>query len=398
MRSSYNKNIISVFFLTPLIYSYDGDPYRAYEVLLVAIVAFFAFVRSRVSRIQLTDVIAVTAYSFSLLVQQLFLANGSVLFGTKFMVGTLSAAFPHWILRGTHWSHKGVAVGIRNGIYILFWIAFISIVTSFFAGVGERYIGVGFLGSRAFGYLGDSFSPIVVFLVLFFLCERKLVYGGACLTLLMMTGGKAALILAFVAGLIYVIFVLRSVVISVLSMISLAFFAVFEPARVYLFEIFFSEAEYSFYNRILSFEVGWNYFWENPIFGIGVNGALRRISEDVSFYAESVGNFTYYQVSTVHNAYLSTLAETGIIGFLFLMALVLFWIVTSIRVIRIARLLPYCVERSVMLAAAVWIIAFLISYQTTSWFFSGHPQLAWILMFSTVEIILAERVLKNIRL
>jgi hypothetical protein len=39
----------------------------------------------------------------------------------------------------------------------------------------------------------------------------------------------------------------------------------------------------------------------------------------------------------------------------------------------------------------LWVISFLLFYQTTGWFEAGHPQLSWLLLFSTLSRVFSRR-------
>ncbi len=384
-----NKYKLTFFFLTPLLYSIDIGPYWQYEVLLVAFVVTVMFMRSRIARESYLDVGLVLLYALHLIVQQFFIDQGNVTFGIQFFIATLIAYIPFWVVRGTHWHIRDLTLGFRTGIHALFWITFLSIVSSYFLGIGERYPS-GIAGYRAFGYLGDSFTPVIVFLLLYFVFERRYLFVGLCFGTLLMTGGKAALMLSVVSLAIYVILLSRSTLIRMLAVLTTGLLTLLS---INLSNLSWLDAkfEYSLNNRLFSIQIGLEYFRENPIFGIGINQALDRISYDVDRLAASLQTTAYYPVYKISNAYVSALAETGIVGFAFLILLALFWIVRAVRSARIALKLPLSAERSIILAGSLWTIAFLTTYQTTGWFLSGHPQLSWLLMFSTVSYILSQR-------
>ena len=44
-----------------------------------------------------------------------------------------------------------------------------------------------------------------------------------------------------------------------------------------------------------------------------------------------------------------------------------------------------------ILAGALWVIGFVSVYQTTGWFVAGHTQLTWLIMFSTLSLVFADR-------
>jgi hypothetical protein len=48
-------------------------------------------------------------------------------------------------------------------------------------------------------------------------------------------------------------------------------------------------------------------------------------------------------------------------------------------------------QRAIVQASSLWVIAFVLFYQTTGWFEAGHPQLSWLLLFSTVSSMFSRR-------
>ena len=350
--------------------------------MLVAMLSIALFGRSRISSSILPDVFLVVGYSSLLVIQQFFIPGGTFNFGLNFFVATVAAFMPCWMIRTTERYCPHITKPIQSGIMVLFWVAFLSIATSFLFGIGERYANGGILGARAFGLLGDSFSPVNVFLVLFFIFNRQFTFAAMVVVLMLMTGGKSALLMLIISLMLHIFFVSRSVVAKIFLAVGMLILALFQFEMVDILNSV-QNFQFSFNNRLFSIEVGLNYFRENPWFGIGINQALHRIGDDVDALARQLGETQYFPVYQIHNAYIRSLAETGAIGFMCLAGLVLFWVSKSVGAIRVARGVPRSVERSITLASSYWIISFTLAYQSTGWFLSGHPQLAWLLIFFT---------------
>ena len=378
------------FFLAPLFYSMDNDPYRAYEVVLVAIVFSVLFMRSRMARIDLFEFRVVVTYSLLLVIQQSYIDNGDLNFGFKFMIATLGAFMPFWVLRSSHWNLPDIMTPLSRAINVLFVIVVLSFFSSFFLGIGEHYEG-GFLGRRAFGYLGDSFTPVVIFLIVFYSLERRWAFAFLSFVCLLMTGGKAGIVMVTATLTFYYIFISKSVVARLLF-ISVTILLFVLPVGIDDATQNIRNFEYSLNNRLLSFQVGWEYFKSNPIVGIGINQALGNVDYDAALLARSMGVNNFFPVHQIHNAYIRSLAETGIIGFGLLLLLVFYWVRVGMRAVLCARSLAPCTERSFLIATGIWVICFVLGYQTTGWFLSGHPQLTWLLVFSTYATILHDRI------
>lgn len=386
------------FFLSPLVYSQDGDSRRAYSVVLIALVFTCLLLRPRIKYITKFEPSIVLIYSTMLIIQQMIIAEGDIYFGLKFFVATVAAFFPFWVLRSTHWYVFDVVTPLRRSIDILFLIVVLQISSSFFFGVGERYAG-GFVGFRAFGFLGDSFTPVITFLAMYFWLDRKWIYTTLALACLLMTGGKMGIFMAAAMFAIYFSLFARSAVKPLFRIVGMFTLVATLVNPYWLLDIFanIKNFEFALNNRLFSLQVGWTYFQENPIIGIGINEGLNRVREDTDVLADSLGIDNYFAVGQVHNAYLRTLSETGLIGACLLLMLVFQWIKGAVRALRVSCGLPRSPERAFLAASGIWVICFTLVYQTTGWFENGHPQLAWLLMFSTFNSIILERTLVKMR-
>lgn len=382
-----------LFFLTPLVYSMDGDPFRAYEVVLIGILFSILFLRARMKKIGLFEIVALSAYSFFLILQQFFIPSGNLFFGIKFMIATIMAFFPFWVLRSSHWHRTDILTPVARAIDVLCIISVLNFFSSFAFGIGERSIG-GFLGYRAFGFMGDSFTPVLIFLFLYYFLEKRWVFFTLSLACLLMTGGKTGIIMAGGTVAVYFLFVSNSAITRFLFLVATLILFVL-PVGIEDSIQNVRNFQFSLNNRLLSFQVGWEYFRENPVFGIGINQGLGSVGNDVQTLARSLGLVEYFPVNQIHNAFLRALAETGVIGFGFLALLAVYWVREGISAVLCARELPQCRERNFLAAAGIWTICFVLGYQTTGWFLHGHPQLAWLLMLSTYASIITKRVASN---
>ena len=382
-------NPITLFFLAPLIYSIDGDPYRTYEVLAAAGLFLAIFMKRNFHKTHTLDIISIFLFSGFLIIQQFFIRAGDLIFGINFFVTFIAAFLPFWLLRSVHWHYPSLESGLLNGINLLFWIAFLMISLSYFTGIGERYSG-GIAGYRAFGFLGDSFSAVMVFFFLFYMINgsknRTFISG----IVILMMGAKAAIVMVIFCMALYFTFIKKSAIHKFFGVAQVICLASIPFGFDWLMSNL-QNLEFSMMNRLLSYGIGIQYFLESPIFGIGINGGLLRTSDEAAVLAESLGIANYFPVYQVQNPYLRILSETGLIGFFLLMTFVYFLVRQSIRSIKSAMIFPDSTERSIIFAASLWTIGFVSVYQTTGWFLAGHPQLTWLLMFSSISIILVER-------
>lgn len=388
-RKGMKFSPIIFFFLSPLIYSIDGDPYRTLEVLSVTLLSLILFIRRTIYKTFILDIISMFLFSGFLIVQQFFIGSGDLGFGINFFIVFIAAFAPFWMLRSTHWYYRDLEGDLTKGINLLFWIAFLSISVSFFTGMGERYNG-GIAGYRAFGFLGDSFSAVMVFLILFYMINNYKYYAFMSGLVLIMMGGKTAIVMVVFCMTLYLLFIKKSATSKVLG-VALGTCLVTVPLVLGVIVSNLQNVEFSMMNRLISYKLGIEYFLESPVFGIGINQGLGRSRYDAISLAEAEGITNYFPVYQVQNAFLRTLSETGLIGFSLMLMFVYFLSSRAVKSIRSAMLLPESIERSIIFAAGLWVIGFVCVYQTTGWFVAGHPQLTWLLMFSTISIVLAER-------
>ena len=388
-RKGMKFSPIIFFFLSPLIYSIDGDPYRTLEVLSVTLLSLILFIRRTIYKTFILDIISMFLFSGFLIVQQFFIGSGDLGFGINFFIVFIAAFAPFWMLRSTHWYYRDLEGDLTKGINLLFWIAFLSISVSFFTGMGERYNG-GIAGYRAFGFLGDSFSAVMVFLILFYMINNYKYYAFMSGLVLIIMGGKTAIVMVVFCMTLYLLFIKKSATSKVLG-VALGTCLVTVPLVLGVIVSNLQNVEFSMMNRLISYKLGIEYFLESPVFGIGINQGLGRSRYDAISLAEAEGITNYFPVYQVQNAFLRTLSETGLIGFSLMLMFVYFLSSRAVKSIRSAMLLPESIERSIIFAAGLWVIGFVCVYQTTGWFVAGHPQLTWLLMFSTISIVLAER-------
>ena len=382
-------NPIFYFFLTPLIYSVDGDPYRTYEVLAVALLFSAFFIRLTMYKTYILDIVCVFLFSSFLIIQQFFISNGDIFFGVNFFIAFMAAFIPFWMLRAAHWHYSGFEQGLKKAINLVYWVAILSISFSFITGFGERYIG-GIAGYRAFGFLGDSFSPVMAFLFLFYLISDLKIRAFISFVVILMMGAKTTLIMLVFCVAIYYLLIKKTAIYKVTGAALVAFLGFFLlNFNTFIFNV--GNIEFSMLNRLLSFQIGIQFFLESPIFGIGMNQGLLRAEFEAMMLAESEGIVNYFPVYQVHNPFLRILSETGLIGFSLFVTFIYVLLSNAFKSIRSAIPLSESIERNIIIATGIWVIGFVCVYQTTGWFVPGHPQLTWLLMLSTISVILVER-------
>jgi hypothetical protein len=381
-----------IFFLIPLTYSIDNDPYRAWEVLfwggftMLLVLINFAHLRS------VPEFFLIIVYAAVLMLQQYLIPDGQLWFGAQYALVFAAAVLPSLVISWISWSIDDFNRCWDAAIKALSVVFLVSILGSLLLGWGESHIG-GLAGGRYFGYLGDSISPVIVFPLIYFFLEKR--YGWVILMLGMMllTGGKAAALLLAAVPFFMLLLRLRPlvqfIVISAITLTALLLDASFSDLmRAITNDPFLS---YSANTRTLSIEVGLEYFKDSPIWGIGINQSMLEISSDSDTMASRAGIIEYWPVEQIHNPFIRALAETGVIGFSVLVGLCVLLIRRAFSALRVATGSAPSRCRSIVIAGGIWTVLFIVFYQTTGWFEHGHPQFAWLLTIAAISSVAARQ-------
>ncbi len=387
--------------LIPFVYSFDNDPYRAWEVVAIAIVSVFMVgLLAFRARVQLEHVVLL-AYCFLLVVQPLYIPSFTLWFGFQYAVVMLAAFVPAWAMNGVKWRPKDFESGVHLGIRVATVIIVVNIVGGRLLSFGENFQTELTGSGRSFGFLGDSISPAIIFPLIYFAAQRKLIWAGALAVSLAMTGGKAALVMAALALPLLAI-TRRSRFVQTASILALFIvgFLVYPILSSFLAEFMQNDVvAYSWNNREISYQVGWQYFVDHPWLGVGINQSMHNIKLDADEMAYFNGVIRYFPVYQIHNAYVRALAETGVFGFAILAVFSLVWILRSLRSLHLLHTRGAGVStrlRAIVLTSSLWPILFIATYQTTGWFEHGHPQFAWLLIINAIGVV-STRLLEILR-
>jgi O-antigen ligase len=392
-RSVAHKQMILIFvFATiPLLYVNDGGHHRAWEVLAVGVISSIISVFLTEIKIGLTlEWAPLILYCFVLIAQQLFIPQGSVVFGAQYAIVMVAAFLPPSIVRMVKWHEAALTVGWARAIQLLAAVMIVNVFGSHYLGFGEVHESMrGMRGMRSFGFLGDSSAPLSVFLIIYFILEKKWIWAAAMIMTLFFMGSAASL------AMLSIIFVIlmnlrnsRPVRFAILVACLLAG-AFLQP---YISENLLEGAlEYSWNNRMLSYQVGWDVFRHNPVWGIGINQTMLDIQLQGRELARSIGVTNYYDLEQVANSFIRSLAETGILGCTAFLWICYILIRRAFSDMDRFIYSPNSQARSLVIAGGVWVVAFIVGYQTVGWFEHGHPQLSLLLMISAMTTAVAAR-------
>ncbi len=388
-----SKAIIALLIFSPLLYSNDGDQFRAFKVLLVALL-FLVFLLPRVGAIKsllappLLYVLCMMAF---IIFQPLFVQQASLVYNINFAIVLACSFVPMLFPFAKINLNDDKSMGFLGGLFeFLFILVAVSLLISYFWEVGEVYSEG--RSVRAFAWLGDSFSPVMVFYIFYYaLRGRWLLVALAIGLLLFVMQAKMALAMALFGFIFYALIFLaaRTRLLLVAGVIIIGFFA------DHVFDFFVGiihNFQYSMNNRLLSMDAGLTFFWSSPWWGVGANQTFKILSEgvDLTVLNRFDASLPYYEFYQIHNSFIRILAELGLFGFTLFFLFCVSLVRKSCSILTYAHLLPLSERtRPLIISSSLWVISFVISYQTTGWFEPGHPQLSWLLVFFTLMTILS---------
>lgn len=326
----------------------------------------------------------ILCYCAVVVFQQFFIDAGRLWFGAQYAIVLLALIVPSVILKSLDWRSLSYRADWDMCIKFLSALLIINIVGSRIFGFGEVYETSD--GGRYFGFLGDSISPVIIFPMLYFYFQRQYNLAILMLLTLILTGGRAAIVMLLMCPALFIIMRIHPILrfSMIISFIIISFYA--ESILNLLFGDLISDGRisYSFNTRLISIQAGWDYFLSSPIWGVGINQSMNSIYWDSVRFANALGTANFHAVYQVHNAFVRALAETGLVGFICLIFLCFCMLSVAMKGVNLAISKDFTTERSVSLASSLWVIGFIVSYQTTGWFEHGHPQLAWLLTLSAL--------------
>jgi hypothetical protein len=395
-RSEMTRTFFFLLILLTLLDSFNFLEWREEEVLAVAAVAalFFVMLMKKSLLISnLREIVIVVLFSSLVIAQQYFVTDGSFVFGIKYALVLLATFIPYWIARTLGGNRTpGLERTVVNAIGLVFLVTTITVFASYFFGEGEVYIQPsGF--TRAFGWLGDSFPPVIVFFVFYYFFRKKYLIAGLSMMVLLMTVAKSAFLMLFLSPLVFVFGAARLRTKIALAgfylalLLSLMMFTA--PIFEKMSDLF--QADYSYNTRLLSIYSGLDYFFRAPLTGIGINQSLVSIEADAREYADRLGVKVYFDVHQIDNSIIKTAAETGVLGLALLLLLFYVLLSSAFRTLQAGRQIANARARAIVLASSLWVIGFILFYQTTGWFEAGHPQLCWLLLFATLADVFCRR-------
>ena len=396
VRSMGVRTFFFLLILSNLMYSLIPLEWIEEGVVAFAMVALFflaALIQRSLLVSNLGEVIVMVLFAALVIAQQYYLANGNVSFGIKWAATLLGTFVPYWIARSLgRVGAFGLEHTVGNALATLFIVTTITVIISYLFGQGEVYVQPSGI-TRAFGWLGDSFSPVFVFFVFYYLFRRQYALAALSLVVLFMTVAKSALLMLFLSPIIIVFSAasprIKIAISAVYFILLVVLVTLSAPILERISDLF--QADYSYHTRLLSVYSGMSYFASAPFTGIGINQSLLSIENDARGHAARLGIDTYFNVLHIDNSIVRVAAEAGLPGLALLLALLYFMLRAAFKLFRAGQVISNSRERAIVLASSLWVISFILFYQTTGWFEAGHPQLAWLLLFATLTDVFYRR-------
>ncbi len=365
-----------------------------------------------------------------IILQQFLDSRGSAVFGGKVSVLWLASfsglfAISIMLIRANNWKVLERAFNAFELFVVL------QLFASFFLGLGEIHSYRD--GSvRAMGFLSDSISPILGF----FVVKNALLYKPFRTWLsafvLAIAGGKMALGVTLVAGMLilalgkrhaFAVLILLLAHVTAYVGIEVCFALELPRNKYYESKTIPSPASWPLKdnggpswedrsdkenvlkrypisrmgqltlhlveagsNRFLSFIVAAEIIKQQPLIGVGFTRSNGYISYVRSHDLFGVNKYftnpqlLWSNVRSIHNAWLRVTAELGIIGLALFLLFCVGMILVFLKVLAWGRSLPRVTDHALPIAAASWGLSFIVVNQTVGWMTLGHPQLLWLLI------------------
>jgi O-antigen ligase len=387
-KSLGSAAVLLLLITTPLLYSADGDANRSFKVIAVGAI-FLVLCIGSFQRLGLwirTGLIAIAFACGLIAIQPVFVADLSYQFNVNFAIVLFCSALPIIAAGGAGGAPRFNSQLAGVLINTLIYVSTGSIIVSSITGLGEVYLGAGVGQGRAFGWLGDSFSPVVVFFIFYTALARNyfgLAVSVVCLVLVMQAKMAVGMVV-FGAGLYLLIFGSSFVRILVLLALVGCLAAIPEMEQWALGNL--HNFDYTLNTRLLSIEAGLDFAASSPWFGVGVNQTYAILSQASGDFAREYwgASEAYYDFFQIHNSFVRTVAEQGAVGLCLLVLFCAILVRNGYGALAAASRGGSRVEKALLAASGLWVMSFILFYQTTGWYEPGHPQLAWLVTISVL--------------
>jgi hypothetical protein len=374
---SKNFFYLFVFFMSPLMYVFDGN-IRIYLSLLIALIFL---TKTPKLKIFISDKLALwtVIYCFLILVRNLVVRDESFTIAISNSLGIYFMFIPYQVLTkkmtfNAYDTRKSMIIFI-NLILIIFAS---SILSARFFNLGVVYNSSD-LGGRYFGFMPDSASPILVFIIFYCVVNKHWVRFVCSLFLLTLIKAKAGYVLLFTCLITYLLvkyYKTNKIITVIISILFSTIIYYFNQNYNSIIETF-NNFDYSYNNRLLMYSSAWDLFISNYVSGL--NSFQIETSLDSLMYNKSIDN-NYYTSKRIYNAILHSAVSLGILGLISFLMIYFSMIKKTLYNIKSKNLLSNNWFQRQSFVISLYLLNYLVFYQGVNWFYSGEIQYAFILV------------------
>lgn len=374
---SKNFFYLFLFFLSPLLYIFDGN-IRIYLSLLLALIFLTKIPKLKIF---ISDKLALwtVIYCFLILLRNFVMRDESFTIAISNSLGIYFMFIPYQVL-----TKKMIfnAYDTRKSLII-----FINFMLIIFASsiLSAKFFNLGFvydsndLGGRYFGFMPDSASPILVFIIFYCVVNKHWLRFVCSLFLFTLIKAKAGYVLLFTCLITYLL-VKYYKTNKILTVIILFLFSTI----IYYFNQnynsiigTFNNFDYSYNNRLLMISSAWDLFISNYVSGL--NSFQIDASLDSLMYNKSIDN-KYYTSERIYNAILHSAVSLGILGLMSFLMIYFSMIKKTLYNIKSINLSSNNWFQRQSFVISLYLLNYLVFYQGVNWFYSGEIQYAFILV------------------
>jgi hypothetical protein len=275
-------------------------------------------------------------------------------------------------------------IGLMNGLSVFAYFNAILVIISYFYPnlltsfeAGTSYSGT----TRAFGLMGDEVSLFLTFFLYYDLIRKRIFGVLIFLSAILCTGGIGATFTSAILMCYYFyskikeykfsqikknLFLFSSGLLVVIFISQLPKLSVFTRIGQNLYEF---EEGGSGQFRLLSILNGYEMFVNRPIFGVGYGAYKNNVMSNYTGLIENNGNVMSESTAgnilgSTYNPFLQMLCESGIIGLIFFIYLIM----NTYSLLKIKIQTSSIFVQNIRKTSLGWLVIFILTCLTANWF------------------------------
>ena len=382
-----SKNIfyLIVFISSPLLYIFDGS-IRIYLSLLIALIFFMKIPKLEIF---ISDKLALWTfiYCFLIIVRNLVMRDESFTNTMANSFGIYLMFIPYQILTKEMIFNTNIArKGLIKFVNLMLIVFASSILSARFFNFGVIYD----LGSRYFGFMPDSASPILVFIIFYYVVNKhwfRVICSILLLTLIKAKAGYFLLLSCLITYLLIKYYKKNKIITTIIVILTYVIIYYFNQNYNSIIETFYN-FDYSYNNRLLMLYSGWDLFISN--FVVGLNSYQIEASLGDLMYEKSIDN-RYYKSERIYNPFLHSAVSLGILGLISFLMIYFSMIKNTLYNIKSINLSSKNWLQRQSFVISLYLLNYLVVYQGVNWFYKGEIQYAFILVLLGFLCLLTNR-------